>query len=715
MVNVYMNHENLEKRIAELEEYAQSAIEAQATVHCMYLNDPIKTGESLGSLESAVVKAANEIKSHAEELRRCKTTMVNLNSNGVASHDLKGGINLQVADDSAGLETTDKFEKWAQGATDAHDLSSGGGYPPREGKPSNLASGRSFDEVIESMRANKGDPTYANSVIDCIGPANLVKIGDSNPDNNRQAPVLGEVLATASQTWDKEKSERNADLIIGSAKTTSVPYGSSRVPIFNKMIGFHDANGDGVSDLKFGADFLLSLGQKAKAASDSVITSLKNGGKIPRRDEDPARFYDKFTSQYDPVLGVLSAMSCKENEEAARGFLAPNGGNAKDVENMDKLIARHEIGDNSWTNAWTGISSVTSEAHGADHYDGTTDSRGSASKQAAAIATSVVNRVGGHIMGTRGYDSISGAARSNLRKTVSCYPYAFDNIATGTGDPKSMEPGAPDQSDEAWSKGIGYQPKFTVAGLAGVTQTISRDENEFKALTESVGGIEERRMTHAIANRTGNPETDDELGTAIRAKSNVAAFLMGASRAPIEGDADAIDKRNNLIIDAVFAGTAYIPGLGENAKQIWKDSYEFAKSNATNMLKNEATDTFTGNLSAAMKSSGIIADQDSKAATVSTVMQLIELGYIDKNSVNETINVQEEDGKRVVVVNDEGKVDLSKMNGETARKVMDELYNRYAQESTHLKGDANEAFVTSELQYQGCFNMGRFGNKAGKQ
>lgn len=711
MVNVYMNPENLEKRIAELEEYAQSAIEAQATVHCMYLNDPIKTGESLGSLESAVVKAANEIKSHAEELRRCKTTMVNLNSNGVASHDLKGGINLQVADDSAGLETTDKFEKWAQGATDAHDLSSGGGYPPREGKPSNLASGRSFDEVIESMRANKGDPTYANSVIDCIGPANLVKIGDSNPDNNRQAPVLGEVLATASQTWDKEKSERNADLIIGSVKVESESKG--RVPIFNKMIGSHDANGDGISDLKFGTDFLLSLGQKAKAKSDSAVEHFKRLQNSPRPVYDP--FGKLFKAEYDPVLGVLGAMSCKENEEAARGFLTPNGGNAKDVENMDALIARHEIGDNSWTNAWTGVSSVTSEAHGADHYDETTSSGGSASKQAAAIATSVVNRVGGHIMGTNGgYDSISGTARSNLRKTVSCYPYAFDSIATGTGDPDSAEPAKPDQTDGAWSKGIGYQPKFTVAGLAGVTQTISRDENEFKALTESVGEIEKRRMTHAIANRTGEPEKDDELKDAISAKSNVAAFLLGASRAPIEGDADAIDKRNKLIIDSVFAGTAFIPGLGENAKQIWKDSYEFAKSNATDVLKNKTTDVFTGNLSEAMHKSGVLADGGSKAASVSTVIQLIELGYIDKNSVNEAIDVTE-DGKRVAVVNDEGRVDLSQLKGETAKSVMDQLYDRYVKESNHLGGEPHQGFRDSKTEFEDYYNMGQFGNKQGKK
>jgi hypothetical protein len=684
MVNVYMNPEKLEGRIAGLEDFAQSAIESQATVHCMYAKDPIKSGESLESLELAVVNAANAIKSHAEELRKCKTTMVNLNSNGVASHDLEGGISIEVPDDSAGLETADKFGKWAQGATDANDLRSGKDKPP---------SGRSIDEVRESMKTNESDTTYANSFIDRAGPENLIKLGNRNPTYNREAPVVGQILATASQTWNEDKSKKNAALITESL----LPPNKHHNAMFNKIMRFQDANGDGVNDVRFGTNFLLSLGREIEAKDDESRSKRKH-----------PLFYGGTD---DPFRGILDAMS--GNEEAARGFLTPNGGDEDDVQRVKEIMDRNGIGDNSWTDTWTRISSITSEAHGADHYDGT-DGGGSASKQAAAIASSVVNGIGEPIMKNKGYDSISGAARWNLRKTVSCYPCAFDNIATGTGDPNSTEPEAPDQADEAWSKGIGYQPKFTVAGLAGVTQTISRDENEFKALTESVGGIEKRRMTHAIANRTGNPETDDELGTAIRAKSNVAAFLMGASRAPIEGDADAIDKRNNFIIDSVFAGTAFIPGLGENAKQIWKDSYEFAKSNATNMLKNEATDRFTGNLSAAIKDSGIAADKDSRAVTVSTVIQLIELGYIDKNSVNETINV-EEDGKRVAVVNDEGKVDLSRMKGKTVKSVMDQLYNRYAQESTHLKGDANQAFVDSKQDYQNCLNMGQFGNSGGKQ
>lgn len=49
------------------------------------------------------------------------------------------------------------------------------------------------------------------------------------------------------------------------------------------------------------------------------------------------------------------------------------------------------------------------------------------------------------------------------------------------------------------------------------------------------------------------------------------------------------------------------------------------------------------------------------------------------------------------------------MVSETKERLWMSLYNRYAQESTHLKGDANEARPSELQQYQGCFNMGRFG------
>ena len=462
MVKVYLNPGKLDERLAAIDKFSESVRTAYRNIQNYYTNDPIEGREDLRFCMDRFVSEGDDLIIHIQKIKDIKTKIEQLNSSGVATIDADGRITLEAPDDS--VESPEKFQMWSQGYLDASDLSAG---------KSPLPSGRSIDEVRESMKSHKDDSTYANTFIDRVGPENLTKIGDKNANNNKEAPVIGEILATASQTWDKEKSQKNADLILGSLKVE--PLVDSRVPVFTRMMGLHDKDGNGANDLKFGTSFLVSLGQGAEAKAPNWPPNSK-----------PDR-YKVFAPEFDPLFGVIDAMS--GNEEAARTFLAPNGGNEGDVQRVKKIMDRHEIGDNSWTDTWTSISSITSEAHGADHYDGT-DGGGSASKQAAAIATSVVNGIGEPIMKNKGYDSISGAARSNLRKTVSCYPYVFDKIATGTGDPASMQPEKPDQADGAWSKGIGFQPKFTVAGLAGETQTISRDENEFKALTDSVGELE---------------------------------------------------------------------------------------------------------------------------------------------------------------------------------------------------------------------------------
>lgn len=356
MVNVYMNPENLEKKIAELEEYAQCAIGAQATVHCMYLKDPLRPEGTLGSLESAVFEAATEIKSHAESLRRCKTTMVNLNSNGVASHDSEGGISIEVPDDSAGLETTDKFQKWAQGATDVNDLT----HPSRDGK---TPSGRKHSEVIESMKANQGDSTYANSVIDKIGPKNITNSIDGiassafSPQHEKGVvfarkeicQLFGGVLATASQTWDKDKSEKMSQAITSSVSPEEGRENWRRIPYLNAMLGGQDSDGNHVNDLKFGKDFLVSMGDMLeKVPWDENRKYYKEpGSQLQKQRLGSGIMTTDNQWSYDPLSGVLDAMG--NNPEAAVQFLAPydhdrstydNGGPKADTSRLDRLLKR---------------------------------------------------------------------------------------------------------------------------------------------------------------------------------------------------------------------------------------------------------------------------------------------------------------------------------------------------------------------------------------
>ena len=112
MVSVYMNPENLERKIADLKAFAESVKEHNDTVNKMYNNEPIEIGgDYLKPINVAIDSAAVEIKSHADKLTDCKTTMENLISNGVTSHDLAGGISIEVPDQSDSLENHDMCQK----------------------------------------------------------------------------------------------------------------------------------------------------------------------------------------------------------------------------------------------------------------------------------------------------------------------------------------------------------------------------------------------------------------------------------------------------------------------------------------------------------------------------------------------------------------------------------------------------------------------------
>ena len=348
MVSVYMNPENLDRKIASLKKFAESVKGHNGTVNGKYNNEPIVFGEDhLKPIHTAIDSAADEITAHVSKLTDCKTTMVNLNSNGVASHDLEGGIRIEVPDDSAGLETTDKFQKWAQGATDANDLEYMESRQTRR-----TPSGRTCDEILESVKAGKGDSTYANSFIDTVGAEKLVdlpyraawvkggEVGDREIEKS-WSEVLGGLLATASQTWSKDKSESMSQKIVASVTPDERYRGKwKKIRFLNEMFRGADVDKNHVNDLVFGKDFLVSMGDGLEKIPWETIHKEYESDATVRANVERGW-------SYDPLSGVLDLMG--NNPEAAVEFLAPydhdrstydEGGPKADVSRLDRLFAR---------------------------------------------------------------------------------------------------------------------------------------------------------------------------------------------------------------------------------------------------------------------------------------------------------------------------------------------------------------------------------------
>ncbi len=694
MVKVYLNPGKLDEKLAAIDKFSESVRTTYGNIGRYYTNDPIEGGEDLRFYLDAFVSEGDDLIIHTQKIKDIKTKIEQLNSSGVATIDADGRITLEAPDDS--VESPEKFQMWSRGYLDANDLSAG---------KSPLPSGRSIDEVRESMKFNKDDSTYANTFIDRVGPENLTRTGNYMADDNKEAPIIGEILATASRSWDKDKSKKYADLVIEGSKY--------KTGILNKMIGGHDANHDGVNDLKFGADFLVSLGQGAEAM-------------------DPKDWAGNLYQNADPILCVVDAMT--NNEEAARNFLAPNGGDVKDIQRIKALMNRHPIGvkhpnasdrwlgDETWTDNWTRLSSITAEAHGQDNYDETTGSP--QAQQAAAITTGVINTLGEEIKRRGSSAEVTAFARSNLSTALSKFPYSIDQTANGNtpattirlnakGEPVLDSNGNPienridlimprdtdSKQNDYWSNDFAWQPTFTVDGLSGVIQVVSEDSEELKKVAEPVGNMNRVKTVYAAAHNEG--EDSHLLQEAISTNSKTSAFMLGASRARVEDNAAKVDANRQALIDTVFAATSFVPGPGKNAKEIWKMAADYGKTRSADVLKSAVEDFHTGHEAAEEKKSNYSLSEMNRISREDTIIQLIGLGAIDEDAVK-SAKIRNDKHELVSLYDENGNFDASKVDD----SVRSYLAARFITNSPDTPGSVYEGLKGMEDEFNNAYNRG---------
>ena len=578
MVSVYMNPENLDRKIASLKKFAESVKGHNGTVNGKYNNEPIVFGEDhLKPIHTAIDSAADEITAHVSKLTDCKTTMVNLNSNGVASHDLEGGISIEVPDDSAGLETTDKFQKWAQGATDAHDLSS----LPRTNDDKRTRSGRTYDEVVESMKANQGDPTYANAVIDGIGPKNIsglprgMNIHMSHGENEngtddvvkRFCQVFGGVLATASQTWDKNKSEKVSQEIASSFQ----PFQNGLVEnwrdirYLNAMLAGHDSNGDHVNDLKFGKDFLVSMGDNLEDYPwDKIRTQYRN----PATSEQKGRLGDYTTDHwsYDPLSGVLDAMG--NNPDAALEFLSPSDGSNPD--RFEKLSKREWEHDGF--SGYTAALAAASSKRGPDSSD---EERARADVLTGKAIHSL--RVGS-TMSSEGKQDLYYRPDTKARVGMllaNCAPELVTNWNGGSAvDPRTgkqlpeVDPGV-----HKFGKGKDDKNRRIVLGdFDALAYRVADSADAVATISAGIGDYAKRTSQYNVLNREGDKQGQiDGIKSSYRNGETAIGYLAGLSNKRIEEvnrgrseqdkvKADSVDAAVGVFFTAASVGLSAVGG-----------------------------------------------------------------------------------------------------------------------------------------------------------
>lgn len=652
-----MNPEKLAAKISMLRSLATSATDNKGLIDTRSgeLHDPMEV-ESIDTYLLSVQTAIEAVNSRADEIEKCKKTIEDLNSNGVTTADSSGGITVEIPD-GTNVTSPETLSAWAQGATDARDLKN-------LDEKGELPSGRSYDDLVKSIEENKEDATYANGLIDIIGPENLTQIPldarkrfavgyrhgyvqkyNSRPGaGNEMAELLGNVLATASQTWSAEKSEAVADKIVGSVDEEG-EWG--RITVLNAMIGGHDSDGGGVNDLKFGKDFLVSLGnglENLPWRTISIYSDSDVNMPLGVRKVNPFAVGALGSSlpdhSCDPLVGVIDAMT--NHGEAAAEFFAPNGveSSKADIERIRKIAERHDFGDNDWTNDLSVISHAMSDLGRID----TTQAGEAQISQAgrAALGTSVLLNTIGESDAT-----LSDLALKHIGQTLKNYAPGVDHSMQGAGSnegsggvqtylcgaiPDGMGGVKNDFGDAFWGKGIAAQPTFSNFALSNLTGQLGMTENGLDPLKVEMALINDKRMNEATT-EYGNTGDGGRLQEAIVAYQRTQGFVAGAIGHEGEQRGKESDKQAKAWIDAVAGITTAVPGV-KGAGRLFDAATSYAQARGQEGLKQALEKEYADNADKAAVTAMNNEVSAEIAAKRAVTLKLLESGAITPEEVN---------------------------------------------------------------------------------
>ena len=379
-MKIKLNANNLRKRIKDIRDLADRADTAKTKIDEAFEreSDPVSLDDFLTRSNDGIQR----VRTVADKVEKSMNTIISLNENGVGKME-GDDYTLDIPDD-AHVTDSNSLEDWAgkeQAKVDAEELKQ---YTIEK----HVRTKRKYDDIIASIERNKTNPRYAESFVDSVGAENLTKIPlnayayDTGPYQDQShsktpsylAALLGDVLSAASRKWDDDKSSDMAKKILGS--TNDQQY-FERIKVLNAMMGGHDADGNGVNDLKFGKSFLVNMATEAEKVDRETFT------------KDPAPYIrsmpdDKMLNQQsaDPLAGILDAMG--NNDEAALEFLAPPKSGEPGIADTTRL--------DRLTHRWDNLQANKVNEHGRDGFSGLTAAIAAASQKRASANTAERSR-----------------------------------------------------------------------------------------------------------------------------------------------------------------------------------------------------------------------------------------------------------------------------------------------------------------------------------
>ena len=150
---VYLNPDRLDTAINSLTYLADDVETAKTNIDNQFSaeGDPMDPSTDLFTIGNSI----ETVRGLVSTLTSFKQAILDANNSGVGSMDAGGGITIELSD-NASVNSPEQVNACIRAAADATDLAA-----IQAGK--NPKSKRSYEEIMESLRANQDDAAYADA------------------------------------------------------------------------------------------------------------------------------------------------------------------------------------------------------------------------------------------------------------------------------------------------------------------------------------------------------------------------------------------------------------------------------------------------------------------------------------------------------------------------------------------------------------------------
>ena len=632
MTYVSLNPEGVQKVITDLSNYAAKAREHRDSVKST--NERADSPVDVSSYLEVVAGSATALEDKAKDLQARLDSAKAANESGVTPMGADGTISYVIPD---GVKDTAKnalannnVEIANQARADAEELKN---YCA--GSDSSLEA-EGMQAFIERMKAKQSNPAYANVIISNIDPKTLRNMAATlggNTDIPGSTPkgavtleeqaealnTLSNILATASNTWPKEKAEK-----YGRQLTEDMDYvGEEGV---NKLFSASrdvDIDRDGRNEsvgLDYNDSMLVTAAREIEEHGSTRPPNMPGYGEVGGRFSG---IVHAMTGNVDAFTEWLAVNKDTYNETRGPEVTVDQKATA---ERIKKLMEQGDVGKSDksqWTDDWMLISAQSAVSNSVDE-----PFRGAGK---AAIVSGILNTAGE----SGSTIKLSNASRNAASISLAANPYGVQYSAD-LGNPSvvTLRTEAPKGEGAEWAKDIPEQPVFTNKALTNLTGQIGKDDLAKARLAASQEAF--NRLQDDF--ETGG---DAAVLKNYRNQSRTRGFIAGAMGRQAEIDGADVDKMVGSWAEAgaIAASAVPIPGSSKFGEGLGKYAAEFVtnagRSYVVDGAKVTVTEQFASNEEKKKAENEPIRDSGITACQQTVAWNLLGRGFYSQDELKQ--------------------------------------------------------------------------------